>query len=82
MPSSVRLPGRPQIPVFPNTRVAELLHGLVVDPHVAELLRGLVIDPRIAEHLHNPAHDPRVDEPLHALLVKYLQCLIGTLKTP
>ncbi len=74
--------------------VAELLHGLVIDPHAAELLRGLVIDPhvaellcrlvldpRVAEYLLDPAHDPRVDDPFHALLVKYLQCIIGALKT-
>jgi hypothetical protein len=62
--------------------VSEFLRGLVIDPHVAELLRGLVIDPRIAEYLHDPAHDPRVDDPFHALLVEYLQCIIGALKTP
>ncbi len=65
-----------------DPHVAELLCGLVVDPHVAELLRGLVVDPCIAEYLQDPAHDPRVDDPLHALLVEYLQCIIGTLKTP
>ncbi len=65
-----------------DPRVAELLRGLVIDPHVAELLHGLVFDPRVAEYLHNPAHDPRVDDPFHALLVKYLQCIIGALKTP
>ncbi len=62
--------------------IAELLPGLVVDPHVAELLRGLVVDPHVAEYLRNLAHDPCIDDPLHALLVKYFQCIIGTLKTP
>jgi hypothetical protein len=62
--------------------VAELLHGLVIDPHIAELLHGLVIDPCVAEYLRDPAHDPRVDDPFHALLVEYLQCIIGALKTP
>ncbi len=62
--------------------VADLQRGLVVDPHIAEFLRGLVVDPCIAEYLRNLAHDPRVDDPLHALLVEYLQCIIGTLKTP
>jgi hypothetical protein len=61
---------------------AELLRGLVIDPHVAELLRGLVFDPRVAEYLRYPVHDPRVDDPFHALLVKYLQCIIGALKNP
>jgi hypothetical protein len=61
--------------------IDELLRGLVIDPHVAELLRGLVIDPCIAEYLRNLAHDPCIDDPLRALLVKYLQCIIGTLKT-
>ncbi len=65
-----------------DPRIAELLRGLVVDPHIAELLHGLVVDPCIAEYLHDPAHDPHIDDPLHALLVKYLQCIIGTLKTP
>jgi hypothetical protein len=65
-----------------DPHVAELLRGLVVDPQVAELLRGLVVDPCIAEYLRNSAHDPRVDDPLHALLVEYIQCIIGTLKTP
>jgi hypothetical protein len=65
-----------------DPRVAELLRGLVIDPHVAELLRGLVFDPRVAEYLCNPAHDPRVDDPFQALLVKYLQCIIGALKPP
>jgi hypothetical protein len=62
--------------------VAELLRGLVIDPHIAELLRGLVIDPHIAEYLCDPAHDPCVDDPFFALLVEYLQCIIGALKTP
>jgi hypothetical protein len=62
--------------------VAELLHELVIDPHDAELLCGLVIDPCIAEYLRDPAHDPCVDDPFHALLVKYLQCIIGAPKTP
>jgi hypothetical protein len=65
-----------------DPRAAELLRGLVIDPHVAELLRGLVFDPHVAEYLRDPAHDPRVDDPFHALLVKYLQCIIGALKTP
>jgi hypothetical protein len=65
-----------------DPRAAELLRGLVIDPHVAELLRGLVFDPRVAEYLHDPAHDPCVDDPFHALLVEYLQCIIGALKTP
>jgi hypothetical protein len=62
--------------------VAELLRGLVIDPHVAELLHGLVVDPCVAEYLCDPAHDPCVDDPFHALLVEYLQCIIGALKTP
>jgi hypothetical protein len=61
---------------------AELLRVLVVDPHIAELLRSLVFDPCVAEYLRDPAHDPRVDDPFHALLVEYLQCIIGALKTP
>ncbi len=64
-----------------DPHAAELLRGLVIDPHIAELLRGLVFDPRVAEYLRNPAHDPRVD-PFHALLVEYVQCIIGALKTP
>jgi hypothetical protein len=65
-----------------DPRAAELLCGLVIDPHVAELLHGLVFDPCVAEYLRDPAHDPRVDDPFHALLVEYLQCIIGALKTP
>jgi hypothetical protein len=64
-----------------DPHIAELLRGLVVDPHIAEILCGLVIDPCIAEYLCNPANDPHIDDPLHALLVEYLQCIIGTLKT-
>jgi hypothetical protein len=61
--------------------VAELLRELVIDPHIAELLCRLVIDPHVAKYLCNPAHDPHVDDLFHALLVKYLQCIIGALKT-
>jgi hypothetical protein len=65
-----------------DPHVAELLGGLVIDPHVAELLHGLVVDCCIAEYLCNLAHDPRVDDPFHSLLVEFLQCNIGAVKTP
>jgi hypothetical protein len=65
-----------------DPHAAELLCGLVIDPHIAELLHGLVFDLRVTEYLRNPAHDPCVDDPFHALLVEYLQCIIGALKTP